>query len=407
MDAKVDDWVVTPRRGKPVEINALWHNALCLLEAWLVRAGRGVLSAGIARDARRCKESFNRRFWNPARGYLNDVVDGENGDDDACRPNQVVAIAVGRSPLEPKFWKPVVEHVAAELLTPFGLRTLSPQHKDYKSKYFGDLRARDAAYHQGTVWPWLPTVVDAWIAVHPECRRRAWPSRRPAPRDRWRVRRRAERIFDAVTPFTPRCFAQAWSVADCRVLLLNSRVFDRAVSPSDAYSCYVGSEHADPRFSQNVASNRVHMDSSTTPTSTINVSAPTDLVSPTNAAFARTPITKCPTVADAAAAHFGGLISECRQCRNLVAEHFLAPRARIHTPIAKTQLIEGPAASMKTRQPAWGVSHRPCRANRRLAHQWVATGTSLILHAAWFGAGSHQPRRLPFITPFDLTRSSC
>src|SRR6185436_8549351 len=127
--------------GKTVEINALWHNALMLLESWLVRAGRGMLSEGIARDARRCKESFNRRFWNPALGYLNDVVDGENGDDDALRPNQIVAVAVSHSPLDQKLWQPVVERVAAELLTPFGLRTLSPNHKDYKSKYFGDLRA--------------------------------------------------------------------------------------------------------------------------------------------------------------------------------------------------------------------------------------------------------------------------
>ena len=218
MDAKVDDWVVTPRRGKTVEINALWHNALSLLESWLVRAGRGMLSEDVARAARRCRDSFNSRFWNPTRGYLNDIVDGEKGDDDACRPNQIVAVAVGRSPLDQKFWKPVVERVAAELLTPFGLRTLSPKNPDYKAKYFGDLRARDAAYHQGTVWPWLlGPFIDAWIAVHPEdadgVKRMVTPLVRHVT-DSGCVGSVSE-IFDAEAPFTPRgCFAQAWSVAE-------------------------------------------------------------------------------------------------------------------------------------------------------------------------------------------------
>jgi len=218
MDAKVDDWVVTPRRGKPVEINALWYNALALLQSWMVRAGRGVLSEDIAREARRCKESFNRRFWNEGRGHLNDIVDGEHGDDDACRPNQIVAVAVGRSPLDEKYWKRVVQHVAKDLLSPFGLRTLSPHHKDYKAKYFGDLRARDAAYHQGTVWPWLlGPFIDAWVAVQPDDAEGVRGLVAPLLRhltDGGCVGSVSE-IFDAELPYTPRgCFAQAWSVAE-------------------------------------------------------------------------------------------------------------------------------------------------------------------------------------------------
>jgi predicted glycogen debranching enzyme len=218
MDAKVGDWVVTPRRGKSVEINALWHNALKLLESWLVRDGRGLLAEGIAREARLCCESFNTRFWNPDRQYLYDIVDGEHGDDDACRPNQVIAIAVPFSPLEKEKWELVLKAVADELLTPVGLRTLSPRDPDYKPRYFGDLRARDAAYHQGTVWPWLiGPFVDAWLLTRPQDIEGARELLVPLLHH---VTGAAcvgsiSEIFDAQPPYTPRgCFAQAWSVAE-------------------------------------------------------------------------------------------------------------------------------------------------------------------------------------------------
>ena len=169
MDALVDGWVVTPRQGKAVEINALWHNALVLLAGWLDRAGLAAERDDLRAEAARCRRAFNARFWNPAAQRLNDVVDGEQGDDDACRPNQILAIAVPHSPLDRQYWPAVLESVTRELATPAGLRTLSPAHADYKRVYFGDLRARDAAYHQGTVWPWLMgPFVDAWLAVHPE-----------------------------------------------------------------------------------------------------------------------------------------------------------------------------------------------------------------------------------------------
>jgi predicted glycogen debranching enzyme len=217
MDAKVGDWVVTPRRGKTVEINALWYNALRLLEDW-VRGEQGESAARyLAEQAERVRQSFNRRFWYADGRYLYDVIDGENGNDPACRPNQVFAISLPHAVLEQDRWPPVLETVKQRLLTPVGLRSLAPGHADYKAQYYGDLRARDAAYHQGTVWAWLiGPFVDAWLKVHPE--------------DRTGARRFLQgfvahlseacigsisEIFDAEEPYTPRgCVAQAWSVAE-------------------------------------------------------------------------------------------------------------------------------------------------------------------------------------------------
>ena len=126
MDAKVDDWVVTPRRGKAVEINALWYNALRMLEGW-VRESRGDEAAEpYARHAERARASFNARFWNESAGYLFDVVDGEHGDDPACRPNQLFAISLDHEVLDRSRWKPVLETARRRLLTPVGLRSLAP-----------------------------------------------------------------------------------------------------------------------------------------------------------------------------------------------------------------------------------------------------------------------------------------
>ena len=169
MDAKVEDWVVTPRRGKAVEINALWYNALRLLENWLAEDGQSEAASRVAEAAKKEQESFNKRFWSSQSNFLFDVVDGPDGDDPACRPNQLLAISLKHAVLDPAHWKSVVEVATSQLLTPFGLRSLSPEHKDYKPKYDGDLRSRDAAYHQGTVWAWLiGPFIDAWLKVHPE-----------------------------------------------------------------------------------------------------------------------------------------------------------------------------------------------------------------------------------------------
>ena len=106
-------------------------------------------------SAARARESFNARFWYEAGGHLYDIVDGEQGDDPTCRPNQILAISLDHPVLDEQRWVPVFEAVEKRLLTPVGLRSLAPGHRDYKSQYYGDLRARDAAYHQGTVWGWL------------------------------------------------------------------------------------------------------------------------------------------------------------------------------------------------------------------------------------------------------------
>ncbi len=217
MDAKVEDWVVTPRRGKAVEINALWYNALRLLEGWLREEGDERSAQTLNKHAQRAQHSFNERFWYGAGGYLYDVVDGEHGDDPACRPNQVLAISLKHPVLDPQRWRSVVDVVKERLLTPVGLRSLSREHPDYKSKYFGDLRARDAAYHQGTVWAWLiGPFIDAWVKVHPEDRRtaRQYLEAMTSHLDEACVGSISE-VFDAEPPFSPRgCIAQAWSVAE-------------------------------------------------------------------------------------------------------------------------------------------------------------------------------------------------
>ena len=216
MDAKVDDWVVTPRRGKAVEINALWYNALCLLAEWLREEG-DPMAAQVGESAERAHESFNARFWYEEGGYLYDVIDGEQGDDFACRPNQIIAISLDHPVLDPGRWRPVFEIVRDRLLTPVGLRSLAPGHRDYKAQYYGDLRARDAAYHQGTVWAWLAgPFVDTWLKVNPGDKTGA---RRclegfAAHLDEGGIGTLSE-VFDAEKPFEPRgCIAQAWSVAE-------------------------------------------------------------------------------------------------------------------------------------------------------------------------------------------------
>jgi predicted glycogen debranching enzyme len=225
MDAKVDGWVVTPRRGKVVEINALWFNALRLMGTWAGQLGKD--PGPYMGAAERVYMSFNERFWNPATGCLFDVVDGEGGrNDPAIRPNQIFAISLRHPVLWSERWKPVLEVVHRDLLTPVGLRSLAPGHPDYKATYDGDLRARDAAYHQGTVWGWLMGhYIDATLKVNPDIKAaRALLLGLEHHLEQAGVGQISE-IFDATEPYRARgCVAQAWSVAEALRVFLKTHV---------------------------------------------------------------------------------------------------------------------------------------------------------------------------------------
>ncbi|MBI2879069.1 MAG: glycogen debranching enzyme family protein [Candidatus Rokubacteria bacterium] len=213
MDAKVGDWVVTPRTGKAVEVNALWYNALRSMAAFARRLGRP--ADRWDRLAARAGEGF-QRFWNEAAGYCYDVLDGPGGNDETLRPNQLFAVSLPESPLDPERRRKVVEACARHLLTSFGLRSLAPGHPDYKGRYAGGVWERDGAYHQGTVWAWLlGPFARAHFRVHGD-REAALAFLEPMAHHLGDhgLGSIAE-IFDGDPPFAPRgCVAQAWSVAE-------------------------------------------------------------------------------------------------------------------------------------------------------------------------------------------------
>ncbi|WP_035984712.1 amylo-alpha-1,6-glucosidase [Leptolyngbya sp. KIOST-1] len=218
MDAKAGDWVVTPRTGKPVEVNALWYNALLVMAAFARLLGQSAADYQVM--AARTLQGF-QRFWSPELGYCYDILDGPDGSDPALRPNQIFAVSLpdpslGAPCLTPDQQRAVVEVVAQRLLTSHGLRSLDPDHPSYVGTYGGDLIQRDGAYHQGTVWSWL---IGPFVQAH------------------WRVYQDADlahsfldplihhlyggclgtlsEIFDGDVPMEPRgAFAQAWSVAE-------------------------------------------------------------------------------------------------------------------------------------------------------------------------------------------------
>jgi predicted glycogen debranching enzyme len=214
MDAKAGDWVVTPRRGKPVEIQALWFNALMLMASWSELLS--LPTQDYRERALHAQRSFNQRYPDPAQTWLLDVVDGEQGNDAACRPNQIFSISLQNPILDATHWKRIVDVVQSKLLTPFGLRTLSSEHPDYKKNYHGDLLTRDAAYHQGTVWPWLiGHFIDAWLKVYKDkAQARTMLHGFSGHLYEAGVGSISE-VFDAESPYLPRgCIAQAWSVAE-------------------------------------------------------------------------------------------------------------------------------------------------------------------------------------------------
>jgi len=213
MDAKVGDWVVTPRIGKPVEVNALWLNALWSMAKFARRLGQPFQEyESLAQQA----AAGFARFWNPALGHCFDVLDGPEGNDPALRPNQILAVSLPETPLTSEQQRSIVDICGRSLLTSYGLRTLTPDNPHYEGEYRGDSQQRDAAYHQGTVWGWLigPFVL-AHLRVYgdPEQARTFLQPLANHVQD-YGVGSLAE-IFDGESPFHPRgSFAQSWTVAE-------------------------------------------------------------------------------------------------------------------------------------------------------------------------------------------------
>ncbi|MEH1899324.1 MAG: amylo-alpha-1,6-glucosidase [Nostoc sp.] len=213
MDAKVDDWVVTPRIGKPIEVNALWYNALRTMAKFARHLGKP--HQEYEAMAERAKYRFSR-FWNKETGYCYDVLDSPDGDDAALRPNQIFAVSLPESPLTPAQQRGVVEACGQTLLTSHGLRSLAPDHPKYQGKYGGNQYQRDGSYHQGTVWGWLlgPFVL-AHLRVYKNPDRSRQFLEPMANHLTAHGLGSLSEIFDGDAPMTPRgCIAQAWTVAE-------------------------------------------------------------------------------------------------------------------------------------------------------------------------------------------------
>ncbi|MBX3345071.1 MAG: amylo-alpha-1,6-glucosidase [Nitrospira sp.] len=220
MDVKIGEWVVTPRHGKPVEIQALWVRALAVAAALAEQFGESAYAAQCRQDRARATASFRDRFWYRTGGYLFDVVDGPTGDDASLRPNQIFALALDDQLVTDAQAKQVLQLLKERLLTPVGLRTLAPEDIRFCASYEGGVAERDAAYHQGTVWPFLlGPFVTAWVKTYGDS-----PSVRRDARlflqglfehlDEACLGQVSE-IFDGERPHRARgCVAQAWSVAE-------------------------------------------------------------------------------------------------------------------------------------------------------------------------------------------------
>jgi predicted glycogen debranching enzyme len=219
MDAKVGDWVVTPRHGKPVEIQALWYSALRVMEDLSRRFGKQKNAAHYRELGCRVRESFRRQFWNESAQCLYDVVDGDSLDG-AIRPNQIFAVSLPHSMLSREQSAAVVRAVEHHLMTPYGLRSLAPSDPQYRGRYEGDPWQRDSAYHQGTVWPWLlGPFLTAYLKVH----RHSDRAREQASKWMTELQRymnedglgQLPEVFDGDAPHRAGgCMAQAWSVAE-------------------------------------------------------------------------------------------------------------------------------------------------------------------------------------------------
>jgi predicted glycogen debranching enzyme len=236
MDAKVGDIAITPRACRPVEIQALWFNALRTVEALGRVFADSVFADHCAGFANRLQENFERVFWNEDAGCLFDVV-GESGSDASLRPNQVIAVSLRHCLLSKERVLSVLKVAERELLTPYGLRTLAPSDPKYRPRYEGDVWSRDSAYHQGAVWPWLAgpyfsakinNAEDVGLAL---AEAQAWLDRFSSHLEEAGLGQISE-IFDADEPHNSRgCIAQAWSVAELLRLakLVHQRSRERPV----------------------------------------------------------------------------------------------------------------------------------------------------------------------------------
>ena len=241
MDAKVGDWVVTPRRGKPVDIQALWYNALCIMEDLARQFGDESNQTQYRVMAAAANSSFNRMFWNEDTGCLYDVVSGETVDP-SIRPNQIFAVCLPHSMLPPERAIAVVAKVQQHLLTPFGLRSLASSDPQYRGRYTGGPFERDGAYHLGTVWPWL---MGPFITAYIKVNEGSVPARRQAVE--WLAPLRdhladgglgqISEIFDGDAPQQPRgCIAQAWSVAEILRVLVEDIYGPRGIAEQFVHS---------------------------------------------------------------------------------------------------------------------------------------------------------------------------
>ncbi|MEO5674004.1 MAG: amylo-alpha-1,6-glucosidase [Chitinophagales bacterium] len=229
MDAKAGDWVVTPRTGKAVEVNALWYNALCIYALLLKLNGEKKAAEIFAEKSRVVKKNFRKLFWNETTGYLNDVINNELTDS-TLRPNQLFALGLCFPLIKGEKAIRVLKTVREKLYTPVGLRTLSPGHPEYKGEYAGNQKQRDAAYHQGTVWSWLLGIyIDALMKS----------GRKSSIRVAIKVIEdfkshlakagisSISEIFDGDEPHTPRgCVAQSWSVAEILRVIMEYKLLD-------------------------------------------------------------------------------------------------------------------------------------------------------------------------------------
>jgi predicted glycogen debranching enzyme len=226
MDAKIGDLVITPRIGKPVEIQALWYNALCIMSKFAKHFGDNADKEQYNAMAANAKKSFNKLFWNKAEDCLYDVI-GDDEKDGSVRPNQIFAVSLPNTMLSVGKARKIVEKIENELLTPVGLRSLSPKDSNYCPIYIGSPLQRDSSYHQGTVWAWLiGAFVDAYRKVSPNGKKTEERITQILSGFEAHFAEagcgQISEIFDADSPNLPRgCPAQAWSVAEVLRVLTN------------------------------------------------------------------------------------------------------------------------------------------------------------------------------------------